>query len=309
MTSLEVAHKYNIIDKELYYKKLSDKSIKYVLNSESLFDSTELSIQTFFQMQNYQFKENTIYYRYNVNEYPLSLYNNKKENLFTKLILNNGKFIWYGNFQMPCILIFNQGKCDRTKTMQILVRIINSLFRDHPIQIFFNKLSGNSGQRNIKKFMEEYEINSNLKGVEFSFIHQLSPHYPYNVDKQCNNLSNSEVNSQSNIEGYKNSYICVFNEILEFIDYIDLNIENYIVIVQGDHGWSFDKTNNKRSIFNIIKSSDNCINDQNLPTNSVDTSKFLYNCIFDKKISYEKQSFAKKINENDESILFKIEYN
>ena len=61
----------------------------------------------------------------------------------------------------------------------------------------------------------------------------MSPHEPYTVSDNCQSQNYTDM-----YEGYKASYRCVLQEIVDFMMYISIEDPNSIVVFQADHGWT-----------------------------------------------------------------------
>ena len=67
--------------------------------------------------------------------------------------------------------------------------------------------------------MEYFQKNNITNKSKFVFIHQNSPHDPYLVNENCQpHFPYSDI-----YEGYKASYRCVLQEVLDFMTYISIN--------------------------------------------------------------------------------------
>ncbi len=114
-----------------------------------------------------------------------------------------------------------------------------------------------------------------------------------------------------NFEGYKESYNCVMKEVLDFIDFINLNDPKALVVFQSDHGLNDVeimkeiKINDKKKlysshIFNLIKAPEACFNKFGLPKTNVNTIRFIINCAYNLDIKYEKNVHYEGFYEGNE---------
>ena len=115
----------------------------------------------------------------------------------------------------------------------------------------------------------------------FFFIHEMEAHEPYFVDSNC---KDQRFPGNYNLEGYKNSYLCVIKKISKIIKTIEEFDPNSIVVFQSDHSWimstqSEEKFGKRNNIFNLIKN--NAICKKNLPNNpnNINTLKYILNCL------------------------------
>lgn len=98
------------------------------------------------------------------------------------------------------------------------------------------------------------------QGPFFMFAHILSPHPPARFDAQCNYLTqtNWELlgHDTPNVEAeYARDIPCMNERLLAFIDWIDANDPNAIIILQADHGSFLGFTNAESTPQDIVKKS------------------------------------------------------
>ena len=128
-------------------------------------------------------------------------------------------------------------------------------------------------------------------------IHQLSPHTPFTVDENCNEVSYKKFGGkiyEEVYEGYKASYQCVLKEIKQFMNYINKNDPDSIVVIQGDHGTyisdrpelTFDRGLFRAKIFNAIYSPKKCENQIYSSNTSINSIRFVLNCAFNSNFEY-----------------------
>ena len=66
----------------------------------------------------------------------------------------------------------------------------------------------------------------------------MSPHWPFSLNADCSKRPYNEwAQILNQHEGYKASYLCMLNEINLFIDFINQNDPDSVVVIQADHGW------------------------------------------------------------------------
>ena len=96
----------------------------------------------------------------------------------------------------------------------------------------------------------------------------------------------------------------MLNEINLFIDFINQNDPDSVVVIQADHGWVIrDKDykmqehqiRERAQIFNLIKAPDKCFNKEPKLRNNVNTIRFVLNCIFNENLEYRKNVHFEKM--------------
>ena len=114
----------------------------------------------------------------------------------------------------------------------------------------------------------------------------METHEPYFVDYNCNY---KRFPGRYNLEGYKNSYLCVIKQISKLIKSIDKFDSNSIVIFQSDHSWimstrSESEYGNRNNIFSLIKNNKICTKSIPDNPNNLNTIKYFIDCLKDQKI-------------------------
>ena len=115
----------------------------------------------------------------------------------------------------------------------------------------------------------------------FFFIHEMEAHEPYFVDSNC---KDKRFPGNYNLEGYKNSYLCVIKKFSKVIRTLEEFDPNSIVVFQSDHSWrmstqSEDKFGKRNNIFNLIKNNAICDKPVPINPNNINIAKYLINCM------------------------------
>ena len=87
--------------------------------------------------------------------------------------------------------------------------------------------------RQLGNYQENFSIKEDFKEKRFIFIHHYGSHTPYSRDENCNKKKYPD----DDFEGYKNAYRCTLKEIKDFINFLNKNDPNSLVIMQADHGY------------------------------------------------------------------------
>jgi len=306
MVSLELAEENKYIsNKEEIIKKFEKLNLKYIKNSISTYDSTRYTLQSLFSLK-YPYKENVNYSQLiKKHSFPNSMYLSDKKNVLLHLLKEyNTEVLWIGNNIMPCKTNPEEMYLCRENNFSLKMhRLANTIFLNSIFEIIIKNLIKIEGQRIFDDFISKDKFLNNVKN-QFIFIHKMSPHDPFNVDAQCNKISDKLIRSQSNYEGYKNSYNCVLNEVIDFTKEILSLYPQASIVFQGDHGYSLNSNTKERAnIFNAIKVPDTCLEKNNILGNSLNTMIFLINCEYNLDYKYyPKMHYIKK--DNDSSITF-----
>ena len=120
----------------------------------------------------------------------------------------------------------------------------------------------------------------------FFLIHVYKPHKPYNLDENCKDIPAQKFSSDE-IKFYKNNYNCALDAVIKWDkNFLNKNRDN-IVLVLGDHGWSF-KYDKKKDIefiksriddvFFAYKIPKRC-NSIKIPDSHVNIIRFILNCV------------------------------
>ena len=296
LNEFEDFYKIKLNDFEKLYKKYN---YTYHNNTSNLFIWTEPVLTGFFFLEEdiYVSNSNEITKKLKPNIYktfPTLLKDEYNPTLIHELKKLGYKFKWVGNYSQNCSHT-NYKYClnDKKKSYIDLYTLQAFLNKSPIIQIFDNliqlKIVNNYFDLKILHSNAISEIdnfiisNKNyIKDMDptFFFIHEMEAHEPYFVDSNC---GDKRFPGNYNLEGYKNSYLCVIKKISKVIKTLDEIDPNSIVIFQSDHSWrmstkSEDKFGKRNNIFNLIKN--NAICEKALPNNpnNINIAKYLLSC-------------------------------
>ena len=117
----------------------------------------------------------------------------------------------------------------------------------------------------------------------FAFIHQLSPHPPFTFTKTCGFAEVEKKGGKGSEGGYRDSYYCALKKIEEFMKIINKLDPEAIVVIQADHGWTFNEkitSTQGGKIFNAVKAPDSCFDKYGEPKTNVNSIRFVLNCAY-----------------------------
>ena len=289
MTSLKLAEKKNIINKFKIKEMLEKNGLVYIEDSYSNYNVSYLTLQSLMEL-NYPITNTSKKYNNRKRFFPHMMYQGEiKIPLPYVVDYFNYNFKWIGNSWGSCMEIYNQPwECNDNKKIRNIMRISSTIFFNTPIKYILTNWLPNArnwgGQRNLIEYMLKLKKSNNVNKNNFVFIHQMSPHPPYNV----NDLCDEQKTEKNNLLGYKSSYRCVLLEVEKFMEYISIYEPNAIVVFQGDHGMNFDNSLNNldyniktyASIFNAIKAPQKCFEKYGQPHSNINTVRFVLNCAF-----------------------------
>jgi hypothetical protein len=290
-------YKIKLNDFEKLYKK---NGYNYYNDTSNLYVWTEPVLTGFFFLEEDIYKSdsadtNKILKPNIYKTFPTLLKDGYISPLIRELNNLNYRFKWIGNYSQNCsntnykYCLNNAKKNFIDKyTLQAflskspLVQIFDNLIQLKFVNQFFDlKILHSDAIWEIDNFIN---INQNyIKNMEptFFFIHEMEAHEPYFVDSNC---KDQRFPGNYNLEGYKNSYLCVIKKISKIIKTIEEFDPNSIVVFQSDHSWimstqSEEKFGKRNNIFNLIKN--NAICKKNLPNNpnNINTLKYILNCL------------------------------
>ena len=312
MISFDLAEHMDILIKDEEIRKFKKFNLNYVSNSISSYSGTHYTITSILKIDKIFNKDEKIK---TGGLYP-ALLNQKTMSIPLVDFLNEKGYEFYfvGNYAHTCNEFPEQKwKCiskSNYRNFLKLSKVIYYYFSFNLLEIFdYRSLLKNifynydifyeGGQRNLKYFLKEIEDNKELinKNNNFFMIHQLSPHTPFTVDENCNEVSYKKFGGkiyEEVYEGYKASYQCVLKEIKQFMNYINLNDPDSIVVIQGDHGTyisdrpelTFDRGLFRAKIFNAIYSPKKCENQIYSSNTSINSIRFVLNCAFNSNFEY-----------------------
>lgn len=271
MMNLEKAESENIIkSSKNFYNKLTENNYIYNKSFKSNYNATHASIKSLL-FSDYIVTEKSKISLDRSKYFPHFM--NAEDNVFFQIIDNlNMNLFWIGN---------EWGFCDKSKYQQMrtLLNICKYQFKSNSPLIIKYLLKSKKFYENhlFKKFFDNYlsksqpfvsaynflkrpndlKIRTNfLQKKNFYLIHVMKPHDPFNLDENCNEITNETISVNNGHfdntkKNYSHNYSCVFNAFLDWDNNISLNKDKDIVIVLGDHGWSFKnkKNDNELNVF------------------------------------------------------------
>ena len=209
-------------------------------------------------------------------------------------------FKWVGNYMANCSHINYEYCLENKKTNYIDLYTLQAFLSKTPlIQIFDNLIQFKFIQNNfdlkilhsdafweIDNFIISNKDYMNDMSPTFFFIHDMETHEPYFVDYNCDY---KRFPGNYNLDGYKNSYLCVIKQMTKLIKTIDKFDSNSIVIFQSDHSWRMStrseaKFGNRNDIFSLIKNNEMCKKPIPENPNNINTIKYFINCLKDQKL-------------------------
>ena len=312
MTSARV---YNDLgfDIDSHINRFKDLNYQYLSESKSSYYSTQYTIGSIFNMENY--KTDTL-----IDEkyfYPFNLYKKSDPNLFKVLNYYDYKFWFMGNQFSKCENNFQITCLDRKTPL-------DKILFDESLNVFFEKsfmksavyllrykfFSHEKTKTEIEKFINFIKINKSIlkEKNNFFWIHNMNPHHPHR-DSNCKLLDGArkyELNDANYISSTKCS-LKLIDQTIKEINKID---PNAIVVFQGDHGYSKynNDIDNKKNfeIFNLIKMPESCSQKINKKLGSIATINLLFSCFkHTDSVTYKNESFIVK-ERSFEGTVFKI---
>ena len=287
MQPVDAFEKHYNVNLQSYLKDFKKKNYNYFYNTNNIYDNTTHGLSAIFYLDEIFTKDKKLKSKAKI-LYPTLLRNNFKPDLIYNLDNLGYEFKWIGNFFAYCpkfnlryCLNQNQNKFIDTYLyinffrQTPIIQIINNL--GHIVNFDFNRdffFRLNDGMGRLVKYLSENDIT---KKPSFYFVHHMSPHWPYITDIDC---TYKYFSGQKNYEGYKSAYFCVLNKISKTIKYIEKNDPNSFVVFQSDHNWIMSKTSKeKKLIFNLIKTTNDCQSDQNINLHNVNALRLIFSCI------------------------------
>ena len=321
---LDLAEKQSIINSEKnFIEKFKEKKFKYIKNSISTYNFTHTTLASIW---NIDYLDENLSLDYNYEGFPKNLWQSLKKEYLIPLeyILSkaNVDFYWLGNVIMYCQdgknkTLYNRDaywKCIEESRTSAITQLASTRFETTPFNDilvkFFNlneKIRGEEtkGQKNLSKYITQYHNKLNNENPRFIFIHNMSPHWPFSLNSDCSKRQYKEWAPVINqYEGYKESYLCMLKEINMFIDFINQNDPESVVVIQADHGWNIryedykmqrNQVTERAQIFNLIKAPNKCFNYKTRLKNNVNTIRFVLNCIFNEDLEYRENIHYEKM--------------
>lgn len=287
MQPIEEFEKYYKLSEKNFLNYVEDKNYKYIHNTTNIYDNTTHSLAAFFYLDKI-FDENNKLKEKSKILYPTLLRKNNKPDLLNNLDNLGYDFKWLGNFFAYCPK-FNLKYCLNKNTNTVIdTYLYINFFRQSPLiqtvmsfgyifnfdfdrYIYFNV---NNGMGRLTNYLSE---SHKIDKPTFYFIHHMSPHWPYITNKDC---SYKKYPGNKNFEGYKSAYICTLKKIRETIKFLNEFDPNSTVIFQSDHNWVMSKNKQeKKMIFNLIKTNDNCNAVSNINLHNVNTLRLVFSCM------------------------------
>jgi len=247
MISLDKANKNDIIDsKDSIINKLSKNDFKYNEEFNSNYSLSYASIQSLLY-GDFPVTENSRKYKNRLSFFPYFM--SDKKNFFYQIINNlNMNFFWIGNKWALCKGLKN-GECSYNykKENTYFSKILQSselLYANSLFSYFINYLNKNTIITAFDFLRYTSKQNHEIKykrNNNFFLIHVWKPHKPYNLNKNCEDIS-PKIGDLNRKKYYGYSYNCVLETILNWDKRFLVKGDNNLVIILGDHGWSFDNS-------------------------------------------------------------------
>ncbi len=292
MINLEKAENLDVIDSEIeIIQKLKDYNFNYNQLFKSNYSVTYASIQSLLYGE-FPITENSKRYKNRLAFYPYNMSN--KENFFYQIINKlNMNFFWIGNKWGLCKGL-KYGECyynytDKKNFVSKLIFSSELFYMNSIFSYFFNYLNKDLviTAFDFLRYSENKDQILPFKNkANFFLVHVYKPHKPYNLDQNCNDVKPKRTNFDE-IKYYKYQYNCVLDAVLKWDNKFLNKNENNIVIVLGDHGWSFDHGNKKD--INFIKSRINNVffaykvpqkcRSIDVPNSHVNVMRFILRCL------------------------------
>ena len=293
-------------------KILNDKNFVYVNNSVSNYTTTYLSMSALLNLD-IMIDDKGPQYKNRSNFYPNTLKNDNGSVLINELkkIGYNFKLsgipAWNCEFNKKYCLSYNNNNNTLDKKVYYLenphnhelnemfleLTILGSLYSKlHSLNNKINRpllnYYHNAHETNdvIEKFIKIHKsLNKDIKPT-FFLIHHWSPHWPHIFNIDCSLKFNHLEKKDNSKDGYKDAYLCVLKKITSFINYINKNDKDAIVVIQGNHG-DLDFRNERYedlkttfSIFSAFKVNDSCKNKIKNVQDSINSIRFILSCPF-----------------------------
>lgn len=290
-----------------FEEKLKNKNFHIIDKSLAAYNITYLNLTGLIN-GNYFIDDKSPKYFSRNSFFPNSIFYNQKNSLqvIDYLRKNNNFINMTGNSEMDFQLSSTTKNIQLNNSSLIIPNIFYKFFEPTYIDELFRRLvqdflvksdqdifTKNNGMKVLKSNLKSY-LKINDKGL--FFVHHFGPHAPYLYDKNCN--KRLEYNKISNPKSYhpelyKDSYICVTNQILELIDEIEVYDKDSIIIFQGDHSNSRKRDVLERFyIFNSIRLPKKCKNFINENLNNINSFRLALFCSAGEvPILYEDKSF------------------
>ena len=299
MISLEKAEKLEIVkSKNFLLNQLKNNGYAYNHFYKSNYPVTYVSIQSLLY-GHFPVTEESDIYKNRLNFYPYNM--NDKKNFFYRIVNKlNMNFFWIGNKWGLCKGL-KSGECfynysSKKNFLSELIFNTELFYMNSLFSYFFNYLNKDIVVTafdflRYKKFQKQTSLTKNKSN--FYFMHVYKPHKPYNLDDNCKDTIPRKIDSDER-KYYKINYRCAFQTVLNWDKKFLDKKKNNIVILLGDHGWSFDEKKKDdidyiRSrvddVFFAYKIPKKC-NSITVPNSHVNVMRFILNCLNDLNLEY-----------------------
>lgn len=248
MVSLNKANEYGIVsNKEDIIEKLAQKDFRYNKEFNSNYSVTYASIQSLLY-GNFPVTENSPKYNNRLSFFPYLM--SDKENFFYQMMNNlDMNFFWIGNKWGLCNGL-KDGECfynykEKNNYFSKVLRSSELLYANSLFSYLINYLNKNmiiTAFDFLKYSKKQTPYFKSYKKNNFYLIHVYKPHKPFNLNKNCEDI-NPKIGSTNEKEYYGYSYNCILKTVLSWDERFLNKKENNLVIILGDHGWSFDNNN------------------------------------------------------------------
>ena len=293
LLSMEKSKSINLINLERLNQIRNLENLKYIDKSFSNYNSSYLTIASIHYL-NYMTTEKTPRYKSRFSYFPMMMSFNNNIPLINILDKNNYKYIWAGNSWAECR---TSEKINCINNESLIPPAIKKYNSDTPFCQILNRLPIHNFFKCQNLLPPDIIMRTNIALEQFErpffmFNHILLPHAPYDRDENCN-FASFENSKNGEKLGFINGYNCALLQIINFIKYIEIKDPSGLVVIQGDHGFTFNNSISERaSIFNAVKAPDRCIKEKELPKSNTNTIKFILNCalnlnlIFDENLHF-----------------------
>lgn len=274
-------------------------------NSKNSYKWTEPSMTAFFSLEENIYTEETKNLKKkdrklksHINKtFPTLLKKNYNPKLLKEFNELGYDFKWIGNYSQNCSQT-NYRYCLNKKkknyidlyTLQAflnkspIIQILDNLLQLQFFQNHFDiKILHSDAIWEIDNFIISNKSYITEIGPTFYFIHEMEAHEPFFVDSEC---LNKRFPGNYNLDGYKNSYLCVVKKISKVIKTIDKFDPSSIVIFQSDHNWrmstkSESEFGDRDNIFSLIKNNTICRKKIPDNPNNLNTITYFIDCLKD----------------------------
>ena len=313
MGSFDNLNKYNI-DTTSIDNYLTDNNYQIAYNAKSSYTETRLTLSSIFYLDYIVNGIDTFY----SNDSPYYPFFEMEQDL---PLVNRLGDLGYNFYRVENVFArcsyHIKIKCFKTMDKNLM----NKLLNDYALEVFFSNslvssiiekyfflvkdnpffVDGNDTIHQYKNIFKKHIPILDLGG-NFTFIHHMSPHRPMR-NKNCEILNNDEKLIFS-YKNYKTSVQCAFKRIEEISEIILTKYPNSIIVIQGDHGPTFEDNEDMGSskkpnmrfvkdrihILNAIYLPNKCKKKFNNSLGTIGTIRLILHCIGDTKIDLNQKS-------------------